>query len=193
MEMRIAEIKIGKRHRRDVGDLLSLEESINEIGLLHPIAVTPDGELVAGERRIEAFKLLGRETIPATVMDLEKVVLGEYAENTFRKSFTPSEAADIADAIEPIEAAKAKERQAEGQRAGGRKAGRGRNSSVGNSRKANRSPTALDHVGGVVGRDRKTIAKARAIRDAAKENPRSLASSKRIWIAQAVLMARTSA
>jgi ParB-like chromosome segregation protein Spo0J len=63
--------------------------------------------------RLLALKQLGCETIPVTVVDLEKIVFGEYAENTFRKAFTPSECADIADAIEPIERALAKERQIE--------------------------------------------------------------------------------
>jgi N6-adenosine-specific RNA methylase IME4 len=85
--------------------------------------------------------------------------LGEYAENAFRKSFTPSEMAAVADAIEPLERAKAKERQ------GGRTdkhPGKFPASSMGN---------ALDKVGKVVGRDRKTLQKARAVCDAAKADP----------------------
>ena len=89
-------IKIGKRHRADLGDIKQLAHNIAEIGLLHPIVVTSDKTLVAGARRIMAFKALGRMTIPATIVDLEKTVRGEYAENTFRKQFTPSECADIA-------------------------------------------------------------------------------------------------
>jgi hypothetical protein len=46
--------------------------------------------------------------------------------------------------------------------------GRGRNGIVGNSRKAKRAPTALDKVAKAAGKDRKTIEKARAVRDAAK-------------------------
>jgi N6-adenosine-specific RNA methylase IME4 len=65
-----------------------------------------------------AFRTLGRDTIPVTVVDLERVVLGEYAENTFRKQLTPSECADIADAVEPIERAAAKERQLAGKTSG---------------------------------------------------------------------------
>jgi ParB-like chromosome segregation protein Spo0J len=107
-------IKIGKRHRADLGDIKQLAHNIAEIGLLHPIVVTPDGSLIAGACRLMAFRTLGRDTIPVTVVDLERVVLGEYAENTFRKQFTPSECADIADALEPIERAAAKERQLAG-------------------------------------------------------------------------------
>ncbi len=70
--MKIAEIKIGKRHRKDLGDLQSLADSIQEIGLLHPIVVTEDGELIAGERRLEACKLLGWEEIPVSIIKLEE-------------------------------------------------------------------------------------------------------------------------
>jgi ParB family transcriptional regulator, chromosome partitioning protein len=36
----IAEIRIGKRHRRDLGDVEGLAASIGEIGLLQPVVVT---------------------------------------------------------------------------------------------------------------------------------------------------------
>ena len=48
----IADIRIGKRHRQELGDIESLAKSIEMLGLLHPIAVTPAGSLIAGARRI---------------------------------------------------------------------------------------------------------------------------------------------
>ena len=48
----IDEIIVGKRHRRDLGDIASLAKSIDAHGLLHPIVVTCDGRLIAGERRL---------------------------------------------------------------------------------------------------------------------------------------------
>jgi N6-adenosine-specific RNA methylase IME4 len=167
----ITEIKIGRRHREDYGDIDSLARNIAEIGLLHPIAIAPDGKLIAGARRLKAFKQLGRDKIPVTVIDLDKVVLGEYAENTFRKSFTPSEIVAISDAIEPIERARAKaEQQKAGER--GKEGGRGRKKTlVGNSRKGKRAPTALDKVARATGKDRRTLEKARAVVQAAKAKP----------------------
>ena len=50
----VAEIIVGTRHRRDMGDLASLSRSIADVGLLHPIVVTPDSRLIAGERRLRA-------------------------------------------------------------------------------------------------------------------------------------------
>ena len=40
----IAAIRIGKRHRKDMGDLASLAADIAEIGLLHAVVVKPDGQ-----------------------------------------------------------------------------------------------------------------------------------------------------
>jgi N6-adenosine-specific RNA methylase IME4 len=166
---RIADIKIGNRHRTDLGDIDGLAKNIAEIGLLHPPVVTSDGKLIAGRRRIEAYKRLGRKTIQVTVLDLKKVVLGEYAENVFRKAFTPSEMADIADTIEPLERAAAKERQRAGKGADG-SGGRGKRKNLGGS-SPKVSGKALDKVAKIVGKDRRTIEKARAVRDAAKADP----------------------
>jgi hypothetical protein len=108
--LRVDSIELGERHRQDMGDIDSLARSIVELGLLHPIVVTPELKLIAGQRRLEAFKQLGREEIPVTVIDLEEVIRGEWAENAERKAFTPSEAVAIGRIIEERERAKGKER-----------------------------------------------------------------------------------
>ena len=38
--LKISTIKVGSRHRKDMGDLTSLADSIKEEGLLQPIGVT---------------------------------------------------------------------------------------------------------------------------------------------------------
>lgn len=158
----IVDIKVGKRYRRDLGDVGDLAMSIADVGLLHPVVINPDGKLIAGQRRIAACKSLGWDKVPVTEIDLEKIVRGEYAENAFRKSLTPEEKADIADAVEPIERAAAQARLKESP-------GRGKKG-------GGISPTlkgrSADKVGKAVGMDRKTLDKARAVRDAAKENPK---------------------
>jgi hypothetical protein len=35
------EIQVGFRYRKDLGDLRTLADSIAEVGLLHPVVVTP--------------------------------------------------------------------------------------------------------------------------------------------------------
>ena len=158
IEHAITDIRIEQRHRREMGDIAELATNIADVGLLHPVVVTLDGRLIAGERRIRAFQHLGRDRIPVTVVDIDRVVRGEYAENQFRKAFTPSEAADIADSLEPKLKEEAKDRMIAAHASPGNFPGleQGR---------------ALDHVAKIVGKDRKTIEKARAIRDAAIAEP----------------------
>lgn len=68
-------IPFGSNVRKDTDSshIDTLAADIAESGLLHPITVRPneDGELevIAGWRRVLAHKLLGRETIPANVLD----------------------------------------------------------------------------------------------------------------------------
>jgi ParB-like chromosome segregation protein Spo0J len=87
---RVSSIKIGVRHRKDLGDLDKLAESLETIGLLHPVVIDTHNRLIAGQRRLEAAKLLKWKTVPVTVVDIEAVTLGEFAENACRKDFTAS-------------------------------------------------------------------------------------------------------
>jgi hypothetical protein len=48
-ELRIDSIRVGQRHRRDMGDLTALADSIRQEGLLQPVGVTDRLELVFGE------------------------------------------------------------------------------------------------------------------------------------------------
>src|SRR5262249_43192570 len=103
--LKIESVIIGERHRRDLGDIAALAASIKDTGLLHPIVVRRDGTLIAGERRLRAAELLGWRKIPVTVLDLDTVVKGEFAENTVRKDFTLSEVVAIKRTLEPLEKA----------------------------------------------------------------------------------------
>jgi ParB family chromosome partitioning protein len=97
-----------------MGDIEGLARSIDEIGLLHPVVVRPDGTLVAGERRIKACLLLGWQDIPVTVVDLDAIIRGECDENQKRKDWTPTEAVAIAKELEPLEREAAKQRMLAG-------------------------------------------------------------------------------
>jgi hypothetical protein len=81
---------------------------------LHPIVVTADYELIAGQRRIEAFRQLGRCEIPVTIIDLDDPLAAELDENAVRKGFTRSEAVAIGDAIKERERERARERMVAG-------------------------------------------------------------------------------
>jgi len=155
--MKIADVKIGGRHRKDLGDIAGLARSIAEIGLLHPIVVKPDGTLIAGERRLAACKALGWDDIPSNTVNLENIILGERDENQVRKDFTPSEAVAIAAALEPMEREAAKARS--GTRTDIQPV---ENFSAGR---------ALDRVASAVGLSRPTLAKAAAVVQAAESEP----------------------
>lgn len=100
-ELRIADIQVGTRHRKEMGDLTTLAQSIVQHGLLQPIGVTEDLELVFGERRLRAHRdILNKMTILARIVNVSSIIAGEYAENEIRKDFTPSERVAIAKAIE---------------------------------------------------------------------------------------------
>jgi ParB/RepB/Spo0J family partition protein len=100
-DIRINDIKVCHRHRRDMGDLKSLADSIRQEGLLQPVGVTDRLELVLGERRLLACRdLLKQKTILARMVNVSSIVAGEYAENEIRKDFTPSERVAIAKAVE---------------------------------------------------------------------------------------------
>ncbi len=99
MSIPISSIKIGKRFRRDLGDIDELAASIRESGLLHPVCVDVRLNLIAGARRIEAVKRLGRNVILANIVPLKDLVRGQIHENTIRKNFTASELAEIAERV----------------------------------------------------------------------------------------------
>jgi ParB/RepB/Spo0J family partition protein len=94
----ISRIIPGKNDRTifDEGGLRELADSIKEHRLIQPITLrhAKDGrlfEIVAGERRFRACKLLGWKTIPAIVTDLkdEDASAITLAENIARKSLDP--------------------------------------------------------------------------------------------------------
>jgi ParB-like chromosome segregation protein Spo0J len=100
----ISDIRIGAdRARRDMGDLEELGISILEQGLLHPIGIFPDGELVFGERRLRAIRdHIGWTHIDVRIVNVTSRAYGEIHENEMRKQFTPSERVAIFRSIETI-------------------------------------------------------------------------------------------
>jgi ParB family chromosome partitioning protein len=63
LERRLDSITVGLRHRKDPGDIEALARSIDEVGMLQPITITPDGVLVCGWRRLEAVRRIGWNTL----------------------------------------------------------------------------------------------------------------------------------
>lgn len=79
------------RQRKELKNIPELADSLSRIGLIHPIVVTADNVLVAGERRLTAAKSLGWTSIPAQrVEDLDPLTLHaiELEENIKRHDLT---------------------------------------------------------------------------------------------------------
>ena len=106
MQLPIEDIKIKKRIRKDLGDLTSLIDSLRSHGLMNPVVITKNNELIAGHRRIASAKVLGWKSIEVMVLDkiseLEKLEL-EIEENVVRKDFSGDE---LEDAMARLEALK---------------------------------------------------------------------------------------
>lgn len=93
--------------RREISQLQveDLAQSIRSEGLIQPVVVRPKGdgfELIAGERRLQAFKFLKRSRIPARVMEVSDASSAALAliENIQRENLNPiDEAAAYASLI----------------------------------------------------------------------------------------------
>jgi DNA modification methylase len=100
----ITDVKVGIRIRKEYGDLESLASSINRHGQLQPIVITDENILIAGERRLEALKLLGATEVDcvfrAELDETQRLEL-ELEENIRRKDFTwPEEVSALFDLYE---------------------------------------------------------------------------------------------
>lgn len=95
VERTIDSITIGVRHRKDLGDLDKLKESIQSLGLLQPITIAPDGTLLCGRRRLEAVKELGWRTVRvwvrSSISDDLNSLMALQDENLLHKPFSPTE------------------------------------------------------------------------------------------------------
>ena len=158
MDRPVSDIVVRDRHRKQLGDLTELAESMHQHGLLHPIVITSDNRLIAGQRRLEAAKLLGWERVPVSVVAVDGPVHAEADENMIRLDFTPSERVAIAKTIETAERKAAKDR-------------------VRTRRPPGKSPgdreatTARTRIAKRVGTSYKTLERAREVVQAAKEEP----------------------
>ncbi|WP_194396243.1 ParB N-terminal domain-containing protein [Microbacterium atlanticum] len=99
LERSVDSIRVGSRHRVDLGDIDTLAESIERQGLLQPITVTPEGVLVCGARRLAALRQLGVRTVSvwvrAGISDRLTQLLAEQDENALHKPLSPTEAAAL--------------------------------------------------------------------------------------------------
>lgn len=168
----IESIKIGNRFRQNLGDLSKLMQSIKDVGLIHPPAVMADGRLVAGRRRIEAFKRLGFSEIPVYVVNVENLAQAEHDENVFRMDFSPVEALTISEALRPMEEEKARERKKKAAQIGGKAAGRGRSKEqAGGKLPQPCQGRTRDKIAARTGYSATSLRKIKEIKEAGEKNP----------------------
>jgi N6-adenosine-specific RNA methylase IME4 len=151
----IESIHIGGRHR-PVRNLQRYVDSIADVDLLQPVVVHAAGFLVAGARRLAAYRALGRHEVPVYVIDIdpERLVRAEHDENVVREPFTLSEMVAIKRALEPALQVEARERMTLGKISLGLDTGRTR-----------------DKVAAGLGVSGKTLEKAEQIVKAAEAEP----------------------
>lgn len=91
----IKKIKVNATERFNSELVDRLAESIEIVGLLNPIVLTPDLTLVAGRHRLEAFKAIGHKNIPASIITLGEMEqrIAAIDENLIRKVLTKLEEA----------------------------------------------------------------------------------------------------
>lgn len=116
LERTVESIRVGRRHRTDLGDIDVLAASIGRDGLLQPVTITPDGVLVCGARRLAAIKKLGWKSVNVWVRsgisDLLGHLLAEQDDNVLHKPLTQIEAAALYRELKVLLAEDAARRQA---------------------------------------------------------------------------------
>ena len=91
----VADIKVKKRVRKDMGDISALADSMKRFGQICPIVISKKNILIAGGRRLEAARSLGWRTINAVIAEVpDELSKLEYEveENIQRRDFTQKEA-----------------------------------------------------------------------------------------------------
>jgi hypothetical protein len=97
----VADIKVEGRHRKEMGDIQALADSIARDGLAQPPGVRPDGSLIYGQRRLAAVKLLGWDHVDCMVWDVDHLaqLRLERGENDCREDLRPTEKHALAQSI----------------------------------------------------------------------------------------------
>ena len=90
---KLSALKLNSDYLRVATDVTSLKKSLESVGLIHPVTINQDDELLAGARRFQAVRELGWDEIPVHVVDRDVLVqeLISIDENLVRASLTTLE------------------------------------------------------------------------------------------------------
>ena len=114
--VRCDEVIVEGRHRKKLHRIGSLSASLKCLGLLQPIAITPEKRLIVGMRRLTAAVMAEQEKIAAVVVDTMagqyELLLAEVMENSEREQPAYSDMADLAEDLLPLAREAARRRRA---------------------------------------------------------------------------------
>lgn len=103
--VKLKDITVPDRYRKDYGNIEELVENVKEKGILQPISLNANLELAAGGRRFVAATLAELTEIPAMIQDgneeLDRLEI-ELFENIFRKDMTWPEESALTEAINEL-------------------------------------------------------------------------------------------
>lgn len=90
---KLSDIQLKSPYLRLDTDVSALKQSILSVGLIHPLAINADNELLAGARRYQALSELGWEQVPVQVIEQDALVqeLISIDENLVRAPLTSIE------------------------------------------------------------------------------------------------------
>ncbi|MDG2144664.1 MAG: ParB/RepB/Spo0J family partition protein [Planctomycetota bacterium] len=71
---KLSDLKLNNEYLRTDTDVSALMKSVDSVGLIHPVTINADNELLAGARRFQAVSKLGWEEIPVQVVEQDQLV-----------------------------------------------------------------------------------------------------------------------
>ena len=104
-QVELSKIEVGTRFREELGDIESLAQSLESEGLINPITIDKDNNLLAGGRRLAAATMLEWPKITCNVMEIESegdLRIIELIENVQRKELSWSEQANLVSRINDL-------------------------------------------------------------------------------------------
>lgn len=95
----IGKIIVKSNPRKDFGNIDELVKSIKEQGILNPLLVTKDYELISGERRLRSAQILKMDTVPIDIVNTDETTVEEIklVENIQRKNLNVIEEGEAFD------------------------------------------------------------------------------------------------
>ncbi len=115
LQRALESIRVGRRHRAELGDIDALAASMEENGVFQIITIDPDGNLVCGLRRLAAMRKLGWKTADVWVRPGISTRLGELLaeqdDNALHKPLTLTEQAALYRELKTLMAEDAARRQ----------------------------------------------------------------------------------